>query len=67
MHVTRVADSCGYGVPLMAYEGERPHQVKSSQKRVRVNGSDAYEHYEHEHNTASIDGLPAVEPSELRV
>src|SRR3954454_4012999 len=23
--VTRIADSCGYGVPLMAYEGERPH------------------------------------------
>src|SRR5690242_14942680 len=28
--VTRVADSCGYGVPLMAYEGQRPHQRLSS-------------------------------------
>ena len=27
VHVTRVADSCGYGVPLMSYEGERPHQA----------------------------------------
>jgi len=65
--VTRVADSCGYGVPLLAYEGERPHQVKSSQKRIRVNGADAYEDYQRRHNTESIDGLPAVEPSELRV
>src|SRR5260221_13553825 len=23
--VERVADSCGYGVPLMSYEGQRPH------------------------------------------
>jgi hypothetical protein len=64
--VTRVADSCGYGVPLMAYEGERPHQAKSSAKRLRVNGPLAYDEYQREHNTASIDGLPAVEPAELR-
>jgi len=25
VHVARIADSCGYGVPLMSYEGERPH------------------------------------------
>src|SRR5690242_3937489 len=25
VHVTRVADSCGYGVPLMTFEGSRPH------------------------------------------
>src|SRR5215212_967232 len=24
VHVARIADSCGYGVPLMSYEGERP-------------------------------------------
>jgi hypothetical protein len=59
--VTRVADSCGYGVPLMAYAGERPHQAASSAKRVRVHGPDAYLAYQREHNAASIDGLPAVE------
>src|ERR671927_1414753 len=26
--VTRVADSCGYGVPLMTFEGMRPHHAK---------------------------------------
>jgi predicted pyridoxine 5'-phosphate oxidase superfamily flavin-nucleotide-binding protein len=61
VHVTRIADSCGYGVPLMSYEGERPHQAKSSAKRVRVHGPQAYVDYQREHNEASIDGLPAVE------
>jgi Pyridoxamine 5'-phosphate oxidase len=61
VHVTRVADSCGYGVPLMDYAGERPHQAASSAKRVRVHGPDAYVDYQREHNAASIDGLPAVE------
>jgi hypothetical protein len=59
--VTRVADSCGYGVPLMSYEGERPHQEASSAKRVRVHGDAAYVDYQRQHNAASIDGLPAVE------
>jgi hypothetical protein len=61
VHVTRIADSCGYGVPLLDYAGERPHQVASSAKRVRVSGPDAYVDYQREHNAASIDGLPAVE------
>ena len=59
--VNRVADSCGYGVPLMEYVGERPHQAASSAKRVRVHGPGAYLDYQREHNAASIDGLPAVE------
>ena len=59
--VNRVADSCGYGVPLMDYVGERPHQAASSAKRVRVHGPGAYVDYQREHNATSIDGLPAVE------
>jgi hypothetical protein len=61
VHVARVADSCGYGVPLMEYVGERPHQAASSAKRVRVHGPDAYVAYQREKNAVSIDGLPAVE------
>ena len=64
--VERVADSCGYGVPLMRYEGERPHQAASSAKRVRVHGPRAYEDYQRQHTVASVDGLPAVAPGELR-
>ena len=58
--VTRVSDSCGYGVPLMDYRGEREHQAKSSAKRVRVHGPGAYEDYKAEKNARSIDGLPGV-------
>jgi hypothetical protein len=59
--VTRVADSCGYGVPLLRYEGERPHSDLSSGKRLRVHGPGAFVEYQTEHNLRSIDGLPAVE------
>jgi hypothetical protein len=62
--VTRVADSCGYGVPLMAYEGERPHQDLTSGKRLRVHGPDAFIDYQREKNLESIDGLPAVDLSQ---
>ena len=59
--VVRVADSCGYGVPLMDYVGERPHQDLSSGKRLRVHGPEAFRDYQAEKNLVSIDGLPAVE------
>ena len=58
--VTRISDSCGYGVPLMAYEGERPHMDLSTAKRIRVEGPGAMRRYEQEHNRESIDGLPAL-------
>jgi hypothetical protein len=59
--VQRVADSCGYGVPVMGYEGERPHADAWAAKRLRVNGPDALLDYQREKNAESIDGLPAVE------
>jgi Pyridoxamine 5'-phosphate oxidase len=61
VEITRIADSCGYGVPLLDYVGERPHQAASSRKRVRVHGPDAYVAYQRENNAESIDGLPGVE------
>jgi hypothetical protein len=60
VNVTRVADSCGYGVPLLAYEGERPHGDLSTAKRLRVQGPNAMRDYEAKHNRVSIDGLPAL-------
>jgi Pyridoxamine 5'-phosphate oxidase len=59
--VTRVADSCGYGVPLMNYEGTREHARKWAEKRLRVHGPDGLRTYEAEHNAESIDGLPALD------
>ena len=60
VHVDRIADSCGYGVPLMTYEGERPHYAAWAQKKVRAGGPDALARYQEEHNLETIDGLPAV-------
>jgi hypothetical protein len=59
--VQRVADSCGYGVPLMSYQGERPHQRLSAEKRLRTKGPDGFTDYQRKKNAESIDGLPAVD------
>jgi hypothetical protein len=61
VHVERVSDSCGYGVPLMAYEGRRPHLDAFAAKRVRTGGPGAMRDYQRKKNSESIDGLPAVE------
>ena len=58
--VTRIADACGYGVPLMTYEGARPHHDKWAAKKLRTGGPGALEAYQAEKNARSLDGLPAV-------
>ena len=57
----RIADSCGYGVPLMSYQGRREHQDLWAAKKLRVGGPDALLEYQREKNAMSIDGLPAVD------
>jgi hypothetical protein len=59
--VTRVADSCGYGVPLMSFEGERSHQNAWAEKKLRVGGPEAFLEYQRDKNNESLDGLPAIE------
>ncbi len=59
--VMRIGDSCGYGVPLMSFEGHRPHMEKWASKRLRADGPDALRDYQREKNARSLDGLPAVE------
>jgi Pyridoxamine 5'-phosphate oxidase len=61
VEVLRVADACGYGVPLMKHEGDRPHMELWAAKKVRVGGSEALLDYQREQNSRSIDGLPAVD------
>jgi hypothetical protein len=61
VHVERIADSCGYGVPLMSYEGERPHHDAWAQKKLRSGGPEALVEYQRQKNAESLDGLPAVE------
>jgi hypothetical protein len=60
VEVDRVADSCGYGVPLMQHVGERPHARAWAEKRLRSGGPGSLERYKAEHNACSLDGLPAL-------
>ena len=61
VEVERVADSCGYAVPLMSHEGRRPHSELWAAKKLRVGGPDALLDYQREKNQLSIDGLPALD------
>jgi hypothetical protein len=61
VHLSRVSDSCGYGVPLMSVDGERPHMEAWAQKKLRVGGGEALRAYQRQKNAESIDGLPAIE------
>ena len=54
LHVERVQPSCGYGVPLFAYRGERP----SLDNWERSKGEEGLAVYRREENAVSIDGLP---------
>jgi hypothetical protein len=55
--VERVADSCGYGVPLMEFTGKRTQYDAWVDKKARDGGFDEYIAAK---NAASIDGLPAI-------
>ena len=59
--VERIADSCGFLVPRMAYEGERPQYEAWAMTKARKDGPGALQAYQAEHNAASIDGLPGVD------
>ncbi len=56
VELTRVKDSCGYGVPLFKYEGERTQL----QAWARHRGPEGLKQYRAEKNLKSIDGLPGV-------
>ena len=60
VHVERVADSCGFGVPLMRFEGARPQMNAWGKKKLEKHGPDALADYQRQKNAKSIDGLPAI-------
>ena len=57
VEVSRVSDSCGYGVPLMKYDGERSQYHDWARKK----GPEGLVAYRKEKNHLSIDGLAGVE------
>ena len=59
--LTRIADSCGYGVPLYGFEGERSQLPEWAERK----GADGLRRYQLEHNRESLDGLPALRAEKL--
>jgi hypothetical protein len=56
VEVSRISDSCGYGVPLMRFEGERSQMIEWAERKQEA-GLVAYQR---EHNATSLDGLPSL-------
>lgn len=56
VELSRIGDSCGFGVPLYHYEGERDTMAKWADKK----GRDGAIAYMREKNARSLDGLPGL-------
>jgi hypothetical protein len=54
--VERVADSCGFAVPLYEYEGERSQLMAYAETK----GPEGMEAYKAKKNKMSIDGLDGL-------
>jgi hypothetical protein len=60
VRVDRVSTSCGYGVPLLEYEGERDELLKFAERR----GPEGLVEYREDKNAVSIDGLAGLSPTD---
>jgi hypothetical protein len=56
VEVTDIADSCGYGIPLYSYQGQREQQVAWARKL----GPEGVKSYQQQKNQRSLDGLPGL-------
>jgi len=59
--IVRIADSCGYGVPLYRYEGQRSQLAAWAERK----GEEGLQAYVAEHGARSIDGLPGLRARRL--
>jgi hypothetical protein len=57
----RIADSCGYGVPLYEYKRERTQLEAWAERK----GGEGVRRYQLDHNRTSLDGLPALRAETL--
>jgi hypothetical protein len=55
--LTRISDSCGYGMPRYDYAGDRDTLVRSAESK----GPDKLRQYRLEKNARSLDGLPGID------
>lgn len=56
IHVKRIADACGFGVPYYEFQGDRAHLSQWAEKR----GADEIQEYHVTRNHTSIDGLAGL-------
>ena len=56
VHLNRISDSCGFGVPVMEFKQHRK-QLRTFNER---NGEEKLADYKIQHNSLSIDRLPGV-------
>ena len=63
VEIDRIADSCGWSVPFMEYQGERD-QLLRSQSIYKTDAQWAEQRYGS--NSESIDGLPGLQPPDRR-
>ncbi|HEV7765427.1 MAG TPA: pyridoxamine 5'-phosphate oxidase family protein [Thermoanaerobaculia bacterium] len=56
VEIDRIADSCGFGVPVLHYEAERAQLSLWAEKK----GEAGLAAYRRQKNAASIDGMPAL-------
>lgn len=59
VYVSRIADSCGYAVPLMEFKEDRDTLLLWADRK----GADGIETYKKEKNRESLDGLPGLDIS----
>ena len=58
--ITRISDSCGYGVPIFEYVEERD----TLEKWAEAKGAEGLPLYQKQKNARSIDDLPSLEPEQ---
>ncbi len=56
IRASRISDSCGYGVPLYDYQGERDQLPRWADRK----GADGLAKYQQDNNAESLDGLPSL-------
>ena len=57
IQIERISDSCGYGVPLLTFDGDRPQLDAWSDRK----GIDGLREYQKKNNRTSLDGLAALQ------
>jgi hypothetical protein len=60
LDVDRIADTCGFAVPLYEYVGDRQQLVEWADKK----GAEGLRSYQAQKNRTSIDGLPGLPSAE---